>query len=116
MNNNNGVKTKALSIQIQSLNDTFADHIQRLASNPDTLTVSWKSAVEDYLSYVRMLKHTYNPDEGYIYSWGTGDCAQLGHGMNKDGFGLKIHGQNKSKHLKFQTWSVYQLVESIMSC
>ena len=89
MNNNNGVKTKALSIQIQSLNDTFADHIQRLASNPDTLTVSWKSAVEDYLSYVRMLKHTYNPDEGYIYSWGTGDCAQLGHGMNKDGFWIE---------------------------
>ena len=84
MNNKNNSKTKALSIQIKSLNTTFAGYIQRLAANPESLSVSWKSSVEDYLSYIRMLKTTYNPDEGYIYSWGTGDCAQLGHGMKDD--------------------------------
>ena len=88
-NGTDSTRTDALSFQIKSLNDKFAEYIQQLASKPESLSVSWKSPIEDYLGYVRMLKQMYSPEEGYIYSWGTGDCAQLGHGMNADGFWIE---------------------------
>ena len=44
---------------------------------------SWEDAVRDYVAYAHQLQERYQADNGQVYTWGTGDCGQLGNGVEE---------------------------------
>jgi regulator of chromosome condensation len=74
-----------LKRDLAALNAAFSAYIEASMQDDEMVVTSWKIAVEDYLAYVRKLSEKYQTQDGILLSWGTGDCGQLGHGMDEGG-------------------------------
>jgi regulator of chromosome condensation len=63
-----------------ALNNAFVSSIQSaLIQNPSS---DFEDAGKDYCEYVKQLNKRLKPIPGNVFSWGSGDCGQLGHGVD----------------------------------
>ena len=69
-----------------TLNENFVGWMRsQVDSGQDS--ASWSAAVRDYIAYANKLQERYQEDYGDVYAWGTGDCGQIGNGV-EDGASL----------------------------
>ncbi|OQR93933.1 regulator of chromosome condensation (RCC1), partial [Thraustotheca clavata] len=45
---------------------------------------SWIENMKEYLSYVQEIEGRYGDKSGVVFAFGSGDCGQLGHGVDED--------------------------------
>ena len=71
-----------------TLNENFVGWMRsQVDSGQDS--ASWSAAVRDYIAYANKLQERYQEDYGDVYAWGTGDCGQIGNGV-EDGASLVL--------------------------
>ena len=71
-----------------TLNENFVGWMRsQVDSGQDS--ASWSAAVRDYIAYANKLQERYQEDYGDVYAWGTGDCGQIGNGV-EDGASLVV--------------------------
>ena len=64
------------------MNTSFLEFFKlQLANN---LTLNLCSATQDYIDYAKQLEGRYLPRYGEVLTFGSGDCGQLAHGVEKD--------------------------------
>lgn len=75
-------KKQEFQSQLASLNRGFAAWVQQQLST--NAQVNLESGVHDYMEYVVLLQDRYLRAHGEVLTFGSGDCGQLGHGMEED--------------------------------
>ena len=66
--------------QQKVLNDSYLSHLKSVSSNAQSMLHA--NAARDYLFYTSQLSTqlSYDVSGSQVFSCGTGDCGQLGHG------------------------------------
>ena len=68
---------------IQSLNASYLQSIiEHLKHDPEKI---WKDIMMEYLSYARHIEERFGEAKGSVLTFGSGDCGQLAHGVERDG-------------------------------
>lgn len=68
---------------IQALNESFLQSVKdHLVFDPEK---SWKDNMMEYLAHVRYIESRFGEAKGSVLTFGSGDCGQLAHGVERQG-------------------------------
>jgi len=80
---NSSTKRDKYLHHISMLNSSFQKHIASILSSSSSSSHA-VPACNDYLSHMKGLQDVYNETRGEVITFGSGDCGQLGMGMDED--------------------------------
>ena len=66
---------------MRRLNENFRAWVEKISR--ERQLSDWSAGVWDYVQAARTIDATLSPPTGRVYSFGSGDCGQLGHGVER---------------------------------
>lgn len=76
-------KQQKYAIACQELNESFLEAID-LQLKHGAHKVPWLENAREYVVHARYIQATYGDKRGKVLTFGSGDCGQLAHGVEKD--------------------------------